>query len=160
MRLLLLLALAAALSAGTVRADVSRTVYLVRHGEAGKNTQQSGNTNPGAQNYDSLTDLGRTQVLATARRLQQSAGLKFAITAPEQRTRDTALAITLYSMIPFATVDNDLTSKAYEGESPLARADRTQRAIERELDRLGSQPGNLAVITHGCVRAPAPPPPD
>ena len=92
-------------------------------------------------------------MLATARRLQQSAGLKFAITAPEQRTRDTALAITLYSMIPFATVDNDLTSKAYEGESSQSRADRTQRAVERELDRLGSQPGNLAVITHGCVRA-------
>jgi broad specificity phosphatase PhoE len=111
----------------------------------------SGSTNPTASNYDSLTDLGRQQVMATARRLQQSAGLRSVIAAPEQRTRDTALAITLYSLLPFATVDNDLTSKAFEGETAAQRADRLQRAVERELDRLSSQSGNLAVVTHGHV---------
>jgi len=147
----------------------SRTVYLVRHGEAVKNTQQSGST-PSAvstMTYDMLTQNGRSQVgftfhtfciskaparrdqaMATARRLANIGGIRSAVSAPEERTHDTALAITLYCGIPFATVDGDLTSKKYDSESAEARARRGIAAVDRALDRTS---GDLVVVSHGHV---------
>ena len=56
--------LALCCAAYSVQSNDSRTVYLVRHGEAVKNTQQSGST-PSAMStmtYDMLTRNGRNQV--------------------------------------------------------------------------------------------------
>jgi broad specificity phosphatase PhoE len=142
MRAALLCCLLAALTSAAA-GDSSRIVYLVRHGEALKNIQ-SGKVADNPQ-YDQLTEQGRQQVAATGARLR-SVGLTAVISAPEQRTRDTALAITSRAMLFPASVDPSLTSKAYEGESPDARATRGIAALRRFLSRTR---GDVAVVSHG-----------
>lgn len=68
------------------------------------------------------------------------------VTAPELRTRDTALAITMYSFIPMASVDGSLTSKAYDGEPDRVRADRGVAAVRRFMARTT---GDVCVVSHG-----------
>lgn len=96
--------------------------------------------------YDRLTDVGRQQALATGQRLAQSAHLTAVVSAPERRTQDTALAVTMYSMLPMASVDGALTSKAYDTEPPEARAARGLAAVERFLH---STRGDVAIVSHG-----------
>ena len=136
-----LLALAGA-AAGASSSD-SRTVYLVRHGEAYKNVQ-SGKAADDPQ-FDKLTEQGRQQAAAAGMRLR-GVGLTAVAVAPEQRTRDTALAITSRAMLWPASVDPAFTSKAYEGESPDARATRGIAALRRFLLRTR---GDVAVVSHG-----------
>jgi broad specificity phosphatase PhoE len=93
-----------------------------------------------------LTDLGRQQALAAGRRLQ-SVSVNAVVSAPEQRCRDTALAITLYRPFPMvASVDGSFTSKAYESETPLQRASRAVAAVNRFL---GATTGDVVVVSHG-----------
>ena len=143
MRPALLCLLLAALAASAAAVGDSRVVYLVRHGEALKNTQSGANAND--PQYDKLTEQGRQQVAVAASRLR-GVGLTAVVTAPEQRTRDTAFAITSRAMLWPASVDPSLTSKAYEGESPDARATRGISALHRFLSRTK---GDVAVVSHG-----------
>jgi broad specificity phosphatase PhoE len=136
-----LLALASA-AAGASSSD-SRTVYLVRHGEAFKNIQ-SGKAADDPQ-FDKLTEQGRQQAAVAGARLR-GVGLTAVVSAPEQRTRDTALAITSRALLFPAAVDPSLTSKAYDGESPDARATRGIAALRRFLSRTH---GSVAVVSHG-----------
>ena len=93
-----------------------------------------------------MTDLGRQQALATGRRMS-SVPVNAAISAPEQRCRDTALAITLYRPFPMvASVDGSLTSKAYETETPQQRASRGIAAVHRFLSATS---GDVVVVSHG-----------
>ena len=121
----------------------SRIVYLVRHGEAYKNLQ-SGSRAQDAQ-YDKLTEQGRQQAAVAGARLR-GVGLTAVVSAPEQRTRDTAYAITSRALLFPASVDPSLTSKAYDGESPEARATRGIAALRRFLSRTH---GDVAVVSHG-----------
>jgi broad specificity phosphatase PhoE len=114
-------------------------------GEAYKNTV-SGKAADDPK-YDRLTEQGRQQAMSAGTRLQ-SARLRAVVTAPEARTRDTALAITLRSMLPTASVDGALTSKAFEGESAEQRAARGSAAVRRFL---ASTHGDVAVVSHGHV---------
>lgn len=139
----LLAALASAAAGDSSAAAGSRVVYLVRHGEAYKNVQ-SGKAADNPQ-FDRLTEQGRQQVAVAGSRLR-GVGLTAVVSAPEQRTRDTALAITSRALLFPASVDPSLTSKAYEGESPDARATRGIFALRRFLSRTR---GDVAVVSHG-----------
>jgi len=139
-----LLAALASVVAGdssSIGSSSSRVVYLVRHGEAYKNL------GTGAQDaqFDKLTEQGRQQAAAAGARLR-GVGLLAVVSAPEQRTRDTALAITSRALLLPAAVDPSLTSKAYDGESPEARAARGIAALRRFLSRTH---GTVAVVSHG-----------
>lgn len=96
---------------------------------------------------DRLTEQGRQQALAAARRLV-GVGLTAVVSAPEQRTRDTALAITMMTLLPMASVDGALTSKAYSGESPVARGQRGIVAVNRFM---AATQGSVAVVSHGHI---------
>ena len=130
-------------SASASSSGSSRIVFLVRHGEAYKNLQ-TGSAAQDAQ-FDKLTEQGRQQAAATGARLR-GVGLTAVASAPEQRTRDTALAITSRALLLPASVDPGLTSKAYDGESPDARAARGIAALRRFLGRTR---GSVAVVSHG-----------
>jgi broad specificity phosphatase PhoE len=97
--------------------------------------------------YDRLTDNGRAQAASAAARLQR-ASLTAAISAPEIRTRDTALAITLRAGLPTASVDGALTSKAFDGESPSARGERGIAATRRFL---AATHGAVVIVSHGHI---------
>lgn len=131
------------MSVGRGTSGSSRNVYFVRHGEAGKNKVD--HPDPRDQSLDRLTDLGRQQALNTGGRLAPMR-LTAVISAPEQRCRDTALAITMYSALPPASVDGSLTSKAYDSESAEHRASRGTSAVERFI---AATLGDVAVVTHG-----------
>ena len=101
---------------------------------------------PQRSDLDRLTELGRQQALNTGRRMS-SVPVNAVISAPEQRCRDTALAITLYRPFPMlASVDGSLTSKAYETETPQQRASRGVAAVNRFL---GATSGDVMVVSHG-----------
>jgi broad specificity phosphatase PhoE len=102
---------------------------------------------PGADapGLDQLTAQGRQQAAATGARLS-GASLTAVISAPEQRCKDTAAAITSRAGLPTAAVDGALTSKAYPGESPEARAARGAAAVRAFLGRTR---GDVAVVSHG-----------
>ena len=139
----LLAALASVAASESSTAASTRVVYFVRHGEAYKNLQSG----PGAQDaqFDKLTEQGRQQAAVAGARLR-GVGLTAVVSAPEQRTRDTALAITSRALLFPAAVDPSLTSKAYDGESPDARATRGIAALRRFLSRTH---GSVAVVSHG-----------
>ena len=136
---------ASASVASAAASSDTRIVYLVRHGEAFKNTI-SGKAADDPR-YDRLTDQGRQQAMAAAARLQ-GARLHSVVSAPEARTRDTALAITLRNLLPGASVDGALTSKAFDGESAEQRAARGSAAVRRYL---ASTRGDVAVVSHGHI---------
>ena len=138
-----LLAALASVAASDSPDGSSRIVYLVRHGEAFKNLQ-TGTASQDAR-FDKLTEQGQQQAAVAGARLR-GVGLTAVVSAPEQRTRDTALAITSRSLLFPASVDPSLTSKAYDGESPDARATRGIAALRRFLSRTH---GAVAVVSHG-----------
>jgi len=137
----LLAALAAVAAADA--SGATRDVYLVRHGEAQKNLI-TGREADNPQN-DRLTPQGQQQAAATGSRLS-GVGLTAVESAPEQRTRDTAYAITSRAMLSSASIDSDLTSKTYSNESPEARASRGAAAVRRFLARTS---GAVAFSAHG-----------
>ena len=97
--------------------------------------------------YDRLTDKGRSQALTVGWRLfAVRPSVTAVVSAAEARTRDTALAITMVCMLPTASVDGALTSKAYDNETPAERAARGIAAVRRFLD---ATHGDVVIVSHG-----------
>jgi len=73
-------------------------------------------------------------------------GIQAVVSAPERRCQDTALAVTIYNVLPPAHVDSQVTSKISASESNDQRAARGLAAVQSFL---GSTSGDVAVVSHG-----------